>query len=122
MRGFAVCRQSDLAKCGLVLFNTTTQAMLAHLHSDLPGATSFRRSMVLQIWERVGDQIIPVELQSDSGDYQYDITHHQNNDPIVTHKITTTCEVVGVRTCASCTAILRSTMMRCVDCGSITIN
>eukprot|EP00973_Karenia_brevis_P046698 6479165-Karenia_brevis.AAC.1 len=96
--------------------------MLAHLHADLPGATSFRRTMVLQIWERVGDQIIPIELQSDLGDSQYNITYHQSKDPIVTHKIMTTCEMGGVRTCATCSALLRSTMVRCVDCGSITLN
>eukprot|EP00973_Karenia_brevis_P057912 8061133-Karenia_brevis.AAC.1 len=96
--------------------------MLAHLHSDLPGAMSFRCSMVLQIWERVGDQINPVELQTDTGDCQYDITHHQNNQPIVTHKITTTCEVVGVRECASCRSLLRSSMLFCMTCGNITIN
>eukprot|EP00973_Karenia_brevis_P011690 1582488-Karenia_brevis.AAC.1 len=96
--------------------------MLAHLHADLPGATSLRRSMVLQIWERIGDQIIPIELQSDTGDSQYNITYHQNENPIVTHKIKTTCEIGGVRKCASCSAQLRDTMVRCVNCGGITIN
>eukprot|EP00973_Karenia_brevis_P008779 1186224-Karenia_brevis.AAC.1 len=90
--GFAVCRISDLAKCGLVLFNTTTQAMLAHLHPDLPGTIPYRRSMVLQIWECVGDQLNPVELQTDTGDFQYDVTHYLNNKAIVTHKIETESE------------------------------
>eukprot|EP00973_Karenia_brevis_P006584 895213-Karenia_brevis.AAC.1 len=93
MRGFAVCRQSDLVRCGLVLFNTTTQAMLAHLHIDVQGVTPFRRSMVLQIWEKVGDTLLPIELQSDMGDSQYNVIYHPDEKQIVTHKIRTSREV-----------------------------
>eukprot|EP00973_Karenia_brevis_P032741 4518984-Karenia_brevis.AAC.1 len=66
--------------------------------------------MVLQIWEKVGDQINPVELQTDTGDFQYDVTRHMNNRPVITHKIETTCEVIGVRQCATCDRLLRGSM------------